>query len=173
MEIRIPNFEGFYCSNYSDDIERLMEAHEIDEETVDCRETYINFSKAFVDGLNSHFVDGSFNIELKFKSLDSPREYNFRTDWLICEISEEHLTNIFLDVWNSEELQEVLNDHFTPYSGFIPYYSTDMNEWQKEVSEYDHNESMCLLEAFLMRNEIDMSYDNIYDLEYEIVTENK
>ena len=55
------------------------------------RLAYIEYSKEYVVKFN-----GELNTDIKFLELDSPREYNFETDVIICEVSRKDIIKIQL-----------------------------------------------------------------------------
>lgn len=64
----------------------------------------------------------------EFAKLDSPREYNFRTDEIDVTVSLPELQRM-LDAVEPDALQTLANDRLSPRSGFIPFYSSDVTQW--------------------------------------------
>ena len=128
---------------------------------------YIN---CFTRHINDHFA---LDIKLKYNRMESPREYTFMTDRLFCEISEEDIAKLYLfAVDDLRSFRMVLNNNFTPRSGFIPNYTKDLNKWlAKPLTEYDQNELHILLEVLIyseyQEDEEDTFNSEIYDAVFE------
>jgi len=159
-ETTIP-FQGFYCSMHDDQIDNHIE-HAMEDyiegqgktqeqvdawrDTIDHKAIREAYSKHYIDFLNSELDIAS----LTYKALDSPREYNFTTDIIICTIGHDDLKRLY-DKWiNEPEFREAIKDRFTSYDGFMSFYSNDVADWKaKPLTDWDHNEiGMLLAEEF-------------------------
>lgn len=91
------------------------------------------------------------DLDLKYETMTSPREYNFETDRIFCWIPNRVVKALFDK--SAEDghaaLSEVIEKRCTSRSGFISFYSNDLSKgWlEKPVLEWDHNELGILLEA--------------------------
>lgn len=107
----------------------------------------VSYVDCFVNWLkNDHDID----ISLTFKSLYSPRYYNFETDRITCEINQEDV----LKLWNlvdTKELSQVIIARHSHCSGFVSFYSNEMNanEWSKSIHDWDEVQLETLLIAVL------------------------
>lgn len=170
--INIP-FQGFYCSMYSGELDSIIErevdyrCNSLDEHCVhmpeseysdilfrfaDFREAHIEIARKYVDRFND-YIKSELDVDLglTFEKMESPKEYNFSTDRIFAFIPEEKVNELFDNV-NQGDLAEVIKDHFTPRSGFIPFYSCDVLEWlAKPVLEWDYNELSMLLHGLLIQ----------------------
>jgi hypothetical protein len=93
-----------------------------------------------------------FRLQLKFVKLKSPSEYNFTTDRIIATMPLTTVKKLFgLSIRDQHErLAEEISDCFTPYPGFVPYYSDKIGDWlAKPVQKWDKNELCVLLAAFV------------------------
>ena len=157
LEIIIP-FSGFYYSIHDDainsEIERIFSDYEtgcdvnnglVDRAHMDgnFRHFFVEYAKAYVEAFADEFEIPS----LKFKELDSPREYNFTTDKIVCEIDIRDVRRIMADI-DKKELENRVKERFTSYDGFISFYSNDVNDWPSEVSDWDCNQLRTLLEVY-------------------------
>lgn len=79
-----------------------------------------------------------FKVDMKFESLQSPREYNFTTDRIFCEISTKEVKRL-VKVVGLPAIAECAKDRFTSRSGFISHYSPDIEDWGP-VETWDHNQ---------------------------------
>lgn len=90
---------------------------------IDFRKIQIEYAKYYVKKLSS-----LLGLDLKFYKLDSPREYNFSTDLILCETSETEIKKIMgrIDIGT---LDRVCMENLSPRSGFVPFYSADWRQW--------------------------------------------
>ena len=161
-ETTIP-FSGFYESIHTDRIDREFEYFfdnngdgEIDipeEKQSDFWTEYDpvgwgilkEYSKAYVE-----FVANEFDLSLVFDELTSPREYNFQTDRIFAKLPMSEV-NQMMEKTDKKILEQLIEEKFTRRSGFIPFYSNDLETWlKKPLADWDHNEIGTLLEAYLM-----------------------
>ena len=175
MIIQIP-FGGFYESIHSHGINDYIDSQCFtDYETgtinndnlsarlydaLNWRDLFIDYAREYTE----HFAH-EFKIELTFESLSSPREYNFVTDRIFCEISETEVLRIYR-LTDKNILKKMALDMFTSYDGFSSFYDNDITAWG-DVLEYDHNQLLCLLESYIKTIEpqiIDNDYEySIYE----------
>jgi len=124
-----------------------MEEFDLDWDTYSADPSYdmpkmcMEYVKQFVQGFND-YINGELELDIKlsFESMTSPREYNFETDKIFCEISYPDVKKLyrFLD---KEKLRATIKDYCTSYDGFISFYSNDLDLWcEKPLLHWDHNE---------------------------------
>lgn len=148
-------FSGFYCSAHDAELDRALE------------QAIGGSSGDPIPGLLSRAFDAApwgfvhqqyaehyagrflahFGIAGTFESLQSPREYNFTTDRIFCEIAEPELRRILADV-SASVLRECAREWFTSCSGFHSFYEPDPYTWG-DLSTWDHNQCGCLLAAYV------------------------
>ena len=148
QEINLEFFTGFYESIHNSYFE--SEEDYILEDTgkpwdeVDFTYDFIGYSQAYVNQVNR-----ILGLNLKFKELISPREYNFTTDKIICYISQKDIKKI-AEYRFSDTMRELVKDRFTSRSGFISFYSHNLDEWNsKELKEWDSVELGTLLDVYI------------------------
>ena len=146
------DFGGFYHSEHSETIENNIEAYGYEWEDVDYKNTYINYCNAYLNKPSEEL-----DINLSFISLDSPREYNFTTDKIVCSISNKDF-NALLDAYDTKELFDYIEEHSKSRDGFSSFCSG-----YAAVKK----ESDIFLQYLFNYILIDEDF-NIYDLEYEI-----
>lgn len=155
----LPYFPGFYYSCLDSLIDRELE-YEMENtgeawEQVEKRFSYEDsrdaIARAWVNAFASHT-----GIPVEWESMKSPREYNFQTDRVFVTLPIEEVQQL-RDQTNDRELREAIQRNFTSRDGFISFYSDSLEgeEWQKPIQEWDHNQLMTLLEAWLTQGEID------------------
>ena len=102
---------------------------------------------------------------MEFKELDSPREYNYRTDRLVInmEFDEEKLTKYcFEDKRGSFE--KYLRETYTSRSGFISFVNSNINEFENEVKDDLHYNVMV---EFYLLEEVD--FEEVFEEMMEVV----
>ena len=196
MLINIP-FAGFYESWYSGELDEVQERfveYEVEKnpgldpdipnealwKAADYGKAYDYIARAYVDHFNKHILDEyDLDLGLKFESMQSPREYNFDTDRIFCEISEENVRKLRSMV-SDPALRQAIMERFTSRSGFISSYPNDLEAWNPDPTTWDHNELGTLLvalldddedwdwkifESTLNRNVFDTAFDNCVNWE--------
>lgn len=98
----------------------------------------IDYAAAFAHALGLKFHE--------FEEMKSPREYNFSTDRIFCLFDHAELCALLARADIAERLREVAADMFTSRSGFISFYSPDVDAWG-DLADWDHNQTGALLRA--------------------------
>lgn len=153
--IGIP-FSGFYESIHSGNIDCIEEQMfqdddgEYDSEAAhefymacDYRKVHHRYAQEYAED----FAIYTGVTSLKFMELDSPREYNFRTDEIICEISEADVLKMF-DSTPRESLIEYAAARHTSRDGFSYVYDPDISTWGG-VLEWDQVQLTTLMMAYM------------------------
>lgn len=177
VETYIP-FEGFYESTYSNLVQDYIEYEtsnlplEVSQELYDSFYEHANFyemykviSILYTKSLNlliREECDG-LEVELYFKELNRPREYNFHTDRILCKIDFKNVQKLF-DILDKNILRDVIKRRFTSYDGFISHYSNRLDDWlAKDLVKWDSIEIETLFKALI--KQFDLEYKlNAYDL---------
>ena len=190
MIINIP-FAGFYNSKYSGELDAVQERfveYEVEKNPglnpdipnealwhcADYGKAYDHIARAYVDQFNQHLIDEyELDLDLKFESMQSPREYNFQTDRIFCEISEENVRKL-REAVSDPALRQAIRERFTSRSGFISSYPNHLNAWNPNPLLWDHNELGTLLVALLDDAEDwdwkiweGMQYRNVFDVAFD------
>jgi hypothetical protein len=90
-------------------------------EDVNYRATYEIYAKDYIKVLNN-ILDSN----ISFKSLNSPKFYNFSTDYINVEISKKDILKLFQYVRNEDLKQEVIDrikESSTSIDGYIAFYN--------------------------------------------------
>ena len=146
------NFGGFYHSEHSENIDSKEEFYGYNWEEVDYKKTHLNYCNAYLNKLSEEL-----EIDLKFIQLDSPREYNFTTDKILCSISENDF-NTLLDVYDTKELFNYIEEHSKSRDGFSSFYSG----YKNVKAEKD------IFLQYLFNYILEYENFDFYDLEFEI-----
>ena len=173
MQTTIP-FQGFYNSEYSEMIDYAIEMAVADDHgdtnpaiaeklfyNTDYKAFYKYAAKLYAD----HFAD-IFELNLTFTELDSPREYNFTTDRIFCEIELSEVERIY-NLTDKDKLRHLVISLFTSYDGFSSFYSNDLDQWGTDLSKWDHNQVGTLIRAYAESSDLMDDFD-IYDLRESI-----
>lgn len=148
VKIELP-FGGFYesihDSNIDDAIEGgfnydydLQDEKEITEEVsdsifmadVDWQSIRIEYCEAYTNA----FAD-KYGLTLTFDEMTSPREYNFATDRIFCQVPRTQIDDIRKSVEKHKDWQQYIKDNFTSYDGFWSNYENDNthDDWTRET----------------------------------------
>ena len=190
MIINIP-FEGFYESKHSQELDSIEERYvewEVERDpTLDAKElgdalyrtanyglAFDHIARAYVEYFNDYIKEEyEIDLELKFESMTSPREYNFETERVFCEISLENAKKL-CEAVSEPALRQAIKERFTSRSGFISSYPNRLENWPTNIEEWDHNQLGTLLVALLADSE-DYDWDiyeamqdhNVYDTAFD------
>ena len=153
MRTTLP-FQGFYESVHDEGLcwglDNMFTAENGDaiedlqvraNDVVDWGRVYVLYAIAYAGAFATEYEIPS----LKFAELDSPREYNFTTDRIFCEISEADVRRLFAEV-DKAALSTAAKARHTSYSGFHSFYDPDWTTWG-DVASWDHNQVCTLLVA--------------------------
>jgi hypothetical protein len=129
-------FAGFYNSTHDDNLQQALEslaqdeggetiASELErlERNIQWRAAMLAYAQLYCERLADET-----SAQWEFAKLDSPREYNFRTDEIDVTVSLAELQRM-LDAVDLAALQALATDRLSPHSGFIPFYSSQVDDW--------------------------------------------
>jgi len=152
-------FSGFYESSHSYELDRALE--DMVSDSSGCHPVSDRLAEEIWDGLDwsvamheyareyaeyfAIWLGGEYGIKLKYESMSSPREYNFTTDRIFCEISQRDVRKLLKAV-KRENLVAAAKQRFTSYDGFLSFYSADVDSWGNVVN-WDHNQIGTLIVA--------------------------
>ena len=96
-----------------------------------------------IEAANNAFkMIGSVGIRMKFKGVDSPREYNFKNDIVDVSVEVDNWQAYVMAVYNYLFNPDAKAfDHFADYikkigtsrDGYIAFYSSELEEWLAEL----------------------------------------
>lgn len=164
------DFGGFYHSIHSHIIEDRIEmdlewGEDLQEDgfdSVNWRETFIDYSKEYIYRLNEEL-----DLNLSFIDLYSPRFYNYTTDKIVVKVNEEDEKTLFKHTYNNDFL-EWANPRLTSRSGFHSFYDGIKGLLQM-AQHYEKDREVLIglvIDWLITKEEIN---DNIFDLEIEII----
>lgn len=173
LETFLPRFGGFYQSHWeqvlSDAEELYTTMHAETEraqgglsrddiagifsETASASRLCTALARSFCERFEEEMSERlGFRIGLKFSALRSLEEYNFTTDRILATMPLRSAKKLFYASMSErhQRLNDEIIDWFTPYPGFVPYYSDCIGDWiAKPVGKWDKNELCVLLDAFV------------------------
>lgn len=170
----LPLFTGFYSGYFNHLIENeeelLKDDYPDDDIEVDYTKTKDNISKACVEEMQNIFDELGITDKIEFESIDNPKYYNYSTDKIIVKIdiedSEKWLSD-YRKYIGTEEFEKHIKENYTPCSGYLPYYSNDVRDWEKLFDDKNIEELWFPIMKFvLLQNEIDTEYLYICVSEY-------
>ena len=150
-EVVIYLFDGFYESFSADILARF-------EENTGESGDQLKLAQGFVRSLSS-----KIKVPLEFVKLTHPKEYNFQTNQIFCNIDQKKLKFIYKEVKNNlETFDQILTEYLTQSDGFIPFYSNEHEDWvDKNISEFDCAELGIILLTYCRI--VDVSLDDILE----------
>lgn len=167
----LPSFKGFYGSIFEDfdtqtevesinEIRREKGLDDINDGDVDwCWNEYYNqCAKSVTNVVCDLLKSDGYVSDIKYMSIVSPKFYNFENDSILCEIeiSDTNHEKImaYIDE-NYNDFRKYIRDRFTSRSGFISFYTNDVDEWRetaKNISDANQIEVQHILD-FICENE--------------------
>ncbi|MGH7024177.1 MAG: hypothetical protein ACREEB_11390 [Caulobacteraceae bacterium] len=120
---------------------------------------YDAVARVYVDAFSYAFNEYTgIDLQLKFESMTSPREYNFGTDRLFAYIPLRAVRELFAisKAEGHKTLAKTIEDRFTSYDGFLSHYDNDLESWlAKPFRDWDHNELATLLGAVMVIRDVE------------------
>ena len=168
MKATLPLFPGFYESELSNIID-LEEERRQEEDgeipPVDYAASRIAISKVWVEALNDEL-----GTAFEFDELISPKEYTFETDTIVVEVNEADTVKLD-EVMESDTFRRVVAEELRPRSGFMPYYSNDIEDgdWQRPLSEWSAVQVSLLIQA-MIHDTIGADSDSAGDFAHLLMT---
>jgi len=124
-------FEGFYDSIHSQKIDMMIESYFSDEngepieqpDNINYQLIMLEYSKLYVQAFGA-YINDEFDISIKFyfDKLYSPREYNFRTDSIITDISDKNFNKLKSYFLKDDDFIKYVNESSKSRDGFSSFY---------------------------------------------------
>ena len=133
------NFGGFYDSIHSDlidtELENILETEDLEYDQIcdyiDFKAIHLEYSKRLVSNFNDEF-----DLNLKFEELFQPKEYNFKTDEILVEMSMQDYNYLFLDT-DQDELKHKITKATTNRDGYLAFYNySEMLDEPQFIAEF-------------------------------------
>ncbi len=164
FEIYAPLFHGFYSTIWEPDTEQ-EECELLHGQTLEFD------NKAYENSIGEGYCYAvkeqleEYITEIKFLSIESPREYNFTNDKIVCEVklSKTNLDSLGQLIYdNKREFEEYLKENYTSYDGFISFISSDFEDWEEDTKKFRYFEDVRYLQGVfkfaLILDGIDQEY---------------
>lgn len=109
-----------------------------------------NFAEMYIDELNDKL---QLNIKLTSESVESPREYNFTSDKIICNIEVgdydafiKKITNLMCESEYRVRLTKIIKKKHSNSPGFWSFMSNDIEDWFGYLVDPDNTNYLeCIL----------------------------
>ncbi len=193
-ETFLPCFSGYYetlIGNIDDNLnedyffndvlniktEYIQKVLELAFDNIDYKNLYIEISKDLVNFWNEKLKEDNLQDKLKieFIKLNSPKEYNFKTD--IIEVKaffNDDLVKFLTDycINNKDAFTQYLEDKFKSRSGFISFYNHNYDYWMQILKDFNFNDFYHLgsFMDFYYSNE-DLKNDSLVNDQYDYIYE--
>lgn len=138
-------FPGFYESClYNSDMLYFMSENDEDGKEWDFvepngyAEYEIAVCKKCIEDIMDLMENNDAITDMQFKEINSPREYNFTTDKLVCEV-EIDLDKLRKYCYETEreKFEEYLKENYSSYDGFISFIPNNVKEFEQEKDDTD------------------------------------
>jgi len=121
------DFGGFYESHHSDIIENCMrEYDETEEWSKEFKLSEVKYCKQWLNLFVAN-IEGEYGVLLNYKfiGIDSPKEYNFKTDTIEVDFDRDLLDSLVNTTFKNDhkKIEDYIKEQTTSYDGFISYYS--------------------------------------------------
>ena len=149
FEIYAPLFHGFYNTIWEPDTEQeeceLLHGQTLEFDNKDYQNS---IGEGYCDAVKEQLEE--YITEIKFLSIESPREYNFTNDKIVCEVklSKTNLDSLGQLIYdNKREFEEYLKENYTSYDGFISFISSDFEDWEEDTKKFRYFEDVRYLQG--------------------------
>jgi len=147
-------FTGFYHGYFDNHFQSYAEGMELTDDDIDSIDFNLlrfNYALTYVREVSRHL-----GVELKFDSLYSPKEYNFRSDEIYVKVPD----SLIAEALKTPSLAKFAADWFTSRDGFISFYSPDLDEW--DFSNLEEPQMSCAFAAYLEDCGLDLQDIELY-----------
>ena len=133
------NFGGFYDSVHKTlmdiEIENILETEDLEYDQIcdyiDFKAIHLEYSKRLVLDFNDEF-----DLNLKFEQLIQPKEYNFKTDEILVEMSMQDYNYLFFHT-DQDELKHKITKATTNRDGYSAFYNySEMLDEPQFIAEF-------------------------------------
>ena len=162
-------FGGFYESIHSSHIDMMTENYfddtplQNDENNFDYFDwsaIHQSYIESYVNKL-SEYITENYEIDIDFKniSMDSPKEYNFATDVINCDVIKKQIELLNKELLKDKKFLEYLKDSTQSYDGFMSFYT-----YEQAINNKDD-----MLSVYVLRYISNQLNNEYLDIEYDIV----
>lgn len=166
-------FPGFYESClYNSDMLYFMSENDEDGKEWDFvepngyAEYEIAVCKRCIEDIMDLMEDNDAITDMQLKEMTSPREYNFTTDKLVCEL-EVDMDKIKKWCYETEreKFEEYLKENYTSCDGFISFIPNNVREF-KEKEDTD-----VMIDFYILSHLYEPSYESGWERLWEYMAE--
>lgn len=152
FETILPLFPGFYNTDFEPYCENII--YDINYERKDTGLPEIKDSSKFKFDFEAYnesvakvcvaevnYWLKEFDIKYTYKYIESPREYNFTNDKIVCDVEIQNWNLILEYIQANEDVYTAFTNHivklFKSRDGFISYYSSYPKDYLVYLEEYE------------------------------------
>jgi len=185
IKTQLPIFQGFYNTIFEPNEDSTIEDYndcngtdyKFDDFKFDYDEYHNRIAKECINSVEKNLNELGFKCSIAFEKIDSPKYYNYRNDSIDIElkITKQVIKKLYSVLKeNKEEFEIYIKENFTSRSGFISFYSNDVDVWLNDLDFSDNNVCEHILNFVLQINEYNvetMYYDceGVYFLDCELL----
>ena len=162
-------FGGFYESIHSNHIDMMtnnyfddtpLQDDENNFEYFDWSAIHKSYIKSYCYELEAYIKD-NYEIYIDFKniSMHSPKEYNFATDVIHCDVSKKKIELLNKELLKDKKFLEYLKDSTQSYDGFMSFYT-----YEQAINNKDD-----MLSVYVLRYISNQLNNEYLDIEYYII----
>lgn len=147
-------FSGFYESSHDSNLDSALEQAFADEngepvddvqakalDAIDWRKVHLAYAQAYCSNLAD-----TCEAKWQFARLDSPREYNFRSDEIDVTIELAECERMLAHI-ERDTLAALIEERCTSRDGFSSYYSPDLGDWGP-LADWEAPQLALLVECY-------------------------
>jgi hypothetical protein len=119
-----------------------------------------SYIESYVNKLSDYITD-NYQIDIDFKkvSLDSPTQYNFKTDVINCSVNKKKIELLNNKLIIDDEFAKYLKDSTQSYDGYMSFYT-----YQQALNNKDD-----ILSVYVLRYICHKLNSEYLDIEYDII----
>jgi hypothetical protein len=119
-----------------------------------------SYIESYVNKLSDYITD-NYQIDIDFKkvSLDSPTQYNFKTDVINCSVNKKKIELLNNKLIIDDEFAKYLKDSTQSYDGYMSFYT-----YEQALNNKDD-----ILSVYVLRYICNQLNSEYLDIEYDIV----
>ena len=188
LETIIPNFPGFYESVFENDIDQYFIDEEISyrygEISEEIKEKFYDklwetfdsdkyqkavgqvYTQAFENEMSQYLFP---ELKLEYVGIDSPKEYNFRTDELVVNlvgVSHKFIKDRLIPKLkeNQDKIAPIITERYSNRDGFYSFMDNSFNGWLQKLRarEYDQRYVMGAIYMLMELENQSLDEDCVY-----------
>jgi len=169
IELNLEFFKGFYNSYYTDEIDAAIN-DDLDElglnyDDVDISYDFKPIAEDIVMFYAEFYEEFPFISNVEFSELVSPKYYNYSNDkiYFNCNFDKDLFIDWIIKIdFDFDELKELIYQEHSNRSGFISFHSNNINDWIKDLINFDPNNAEHLYKlGFILSSLIEIEDEDL------------